>query len=536
MELNLLAHPYAARRSPLVAANGVVATSHPLASQAGLRVLQDGGNAIDAALAAAAALAVLEPPSNGLGGDGFALIWEGGRLHGITGSGRAPAGLSVEALERAGHSAMPTHGWLPVTVPGVVRLWDDMHARFGSRPLAQLFAQAIAYAEDGAPVPPSVAASWARGVAFAQQRLGPEFSGFLGTYAPGGRAPRPGERFRSPGHARTLRAVAAQGARAFYEGEIAQAIAAFSRETGGLITAEDLAAHTSEWVEPISVDYRGYTVHEIPPSGQGIAALMALGALENLDLARHPRDSDASYHLQVEAIKLAFADAFAYVGDPAKVDVPIAAMLDRARLADRARLIGEAAGDFGPGELPRGGTVYFCAADRDGRMVSMIQSTYMGFGSGVVVPGWGISLHNRGNGFVTTPGHPNCVAPGRRPFHTIIPGFLTRGGQPVGPFGVMGGHMQPQGHAQVVVNSLDYGMHPQAALDAPRWRWEKDDTLRLELETPRHIVEGLAARGHQVIVEAAPGDFGRGQIIWRQDDGSYVAGTDMRCDGVAVGW
>jgi gamma-glutamyltranspeptidase/glutathione hydrolase len=431
---------------------------------------------------------------------------------------------------------MPAHGWLPVTVPGVVQLWGDMHARFGSQPLEQIFAQAIAYAEDGAPVPPSVSASWARGVALAQQRPGPEFAGFLSTYAPGGSAPRPGERFRSPGHARTLRLIAAQGARAFYEGEIAAAIAAFASETGGALGADDLAAHASEWVEPISVDYRGYTVHEIPPNGQGIVALMALGVLEGFDLAKQPRDSDASYHLQVEAAKLAFADAFDYVGDPAKTDVPIAAMLDRARLAARSKLIGEAAGDYGPGELPQGGTVYFCAADRDGRMVSMIQSTYIGFGSGVVVPGWGISLQNRGYGFVTTPGHPNCVAPGRRPFHTIIPGFLTKNGRAVGPFGVMGGHMQPQGHAQVVVNTLDYGMHPQAALDAPRWRWERDETLRLELETPRHVIEGLAARGHRVIVESAPGDFGRGQIIWQQGDGSYVAGTEMRCDGVAAGF
>lgn len=536
MDFNLLSHPYAAQRSPLVAANGVVATSHPLASQAGLRILQEGGNAIDAALAAAAALAVLEPSSNGLGGDGFALIWDGARLHGITGAGRAPAGLSLDTLAARGHTSMPTHGWLPVTVPGVVRLWDDLHTRFGSLALDQIFAQAIAYAEEGAPVPPSVAASWARGVALAQQRQGAEFAGFLSTFAPNGRAPRPGELFRSPGHARTLRTLAQQGASAFYEGEIACALVDFAQATGGLLSDEDLANHTSEWVEPISLNYRGYTVHEIPPSGQGVVALMALGMLEEFDLTQHPRDSDTSYHLQVEAAKLAFADAFAYVGDPAKVAVPTRALLDRQRLRGRAQLISTSAGQYGPGALPQGGTVYFCTADRDGRMVSMIQSTYMGFGSGVVVPEWGISLHNRGCGFVTTPGHPNCVAPGQRPFHTIIPGFLSHNGRAVGPFGVMGGHMQPQGHTQVIVNMLDYGMHPQAALDAPRWRWEKDETLRLEHATPRHIVEGLLARGHRVVIEPTPSEFGRGQIIWRQDDGSYVAGTEMRCDGVAVGW
>ncbi|NTU82837.1 MAG: gamma-glutamyltransferase, partial [Chloroflexales bacterium] len=313
-------------------------------------------------------------------------------------------------------------------------------------------------------------------------------------------------------------------------------IAGLSRETGGLIGADDLAAHRSEWVEPITTGYGGYTVAEIPPNGQGVAALLALGILDGVDLARHPRDSAASYHQQIEAIKLAFADVFAYVGDPARAEVPLAALLDRERLARRRALIGPVAQDFGPGELPRGGTVYFCAADREGRMVSMIQSTYMGFGSGVVIPGWGISLHNRGCGFVTTPGHPNLLEPGKRPFHTIIPGFLLKDGQGLGPFGVMGAHMQPQGHTQVIVNSLTYGMHPQAALDAPRWRWERDGTVRLELETPRHVLEGLAARGHSVVVESELSGFGRGQVIWRLASGDYVAGSEARCDGCAVGW
>lgn len=536
MNHDLLSFPYTARRVPLVAANGVVATSHPLASQAGLAALQAGGSAVDAALAAAACLTVLEPTSNGLGGDGFALIWDGQRLHGINGSGRAPAALSAEALARAGHAEMPVSGWLPVTVPGVVQLWGDMHARFGTLPLARVLGPAIDYAEGGAPVAPMVSHFWARGVAAAQARRGPEFAGFLETFAPGGRAPRAAERFASPGHARTLRLLAEQGPRAFYEGEIARAIAAFSAETGGLITADDLAAHRSEWVEPITTDYAGHSVAEIPPNGQGIAALLALGILDGVDLGRHPRDSAASYHLQIEAMKLAFADIFAYVGDPAMAEVPVAAMLDRERLAARRALIGPRAQDFGPGELPRGGTVYFCAADREGRMVSMIQSTYMGFGSGVVVPGWGIALHNRGCGFVTAPGHPNRLEPGKRPFHTIIPGFLLKDGAGVGPFGVMGAHMQPQGHAQVLVNSLVYGMHPQAALDAPRWRWERDGTLRLEMETPRHVVEGLAALGHHVQVESEVGGFGRGQAIWRLDSGAYVAGTEPRCDGAAVGW
>jgi gamma-glutamyltranspeptidase/glutathione hydrolase len=293
---------------------------------------------------------VLEPTSNGIGGDGFALIWDGARLHGVNGSGRAPAALSLEALRRAGHDKVPTHGWLSVTVPGAVRLWGDIHERFGRLPLEQLLAPAIEYAERGAPVAAIVGQNWARAVAAARQRSGPEFAGFLETFAPGGAAPRPGRRFAAPGHARTLRLIASDGPQAFYEGEIAEAILAFSRATGGLLSADDLAAHRSEWVEPITAEYAGHTVAEIPPNGQGIAALMALGMLDGLDLARHPRDSAASYHLQIEAIKLAFADAFAYVGDPAMVDVPITALLDRERLAARRALIGPAAQQFGPGE------------------------------------------------------------------------------------------------------------------------------------------------------------------------------------------
>jgi gamma-glutamyltranspeptidase/glutathione hydrolase len=536
MDRDLMTYPYAVRRTPLIAANGVVATSHPLAAQAGLAVLQAGGNAVDAAIATAAALTVLEPTSNGIGGDNFALIWDGAKLHGINGSGRAPAALSIEKLQSAGHTAMPTHGWAPVTVPGAVKMWGDLHERFGKLPFAQVLAPAIRYAEEGAPVPPIIARNWARGVDQARTRTASEFTGFLSTFAPGGRAPRAGELVRSPGHARTLKQVARHGARAFYEGEIAQAIAAFASETGGYITMDDLAAHTSTWVEPITMDYHGYTVAEIPPNGQGIAALMALGMLDGHDFAGLPRDSAAAYHPQIEAIKLAFADTHRYVADPAKAAVPTAGMLDRAYLAERAKLITDRAQDFGPGEPPRGGTVYLCAVDRDGQMVSFIQSTYMGFGSGVVIPGWGISMHNRGNSFAFDPAHPNHLAPGKRPFHTIIPGFLLKDGQAVGPFGVMGGHMQPQGHAQVIINTLDYGMHPQAALDAPRWRWEVDATLRLELETPRHVVEDLIDRGHRVQVEAEPGGFGRGQIIWRTSDGVYVAGSEHRCDGAAVGW
>jgi gamma-glutamyltranspeptidase/glutathione hydrolase len=533
MNLDLTTYP--TRRTPLVAGNGVVATSQPLAAQAGLAMLQAGGTAVDAAVATAVALTVLEPTSNGIGGDAFAIVWDGERLHGLNGSGRAPAALTPDAVARAGHVQMPGVGWLTVTVPGAPAAWHDLHARFGRLPFEQVLAPAIAYAERGYPVSPIVARGWARGVAAARLRHDPMFAGFLPTFAPGGAAPAAGERFTSPGHVRALRLIAERGAREFYQGQIAEAIAAFAQETGGLLTAGDLASHTSTWVEPISVDYSGYTIWELPPNGQGLAALLALGILEGLDLAQHPRDTAASYHLQIEAMKLAFADAHRYIADPERAEVPVRGLLDPAYLAARRALIGPSAGDFGPGEPARGGTVYLCAADGEGRMISMIQSNYAGFGSGVVVPGWGIALQNRGSGFTLEPDHPNRLEPGKRPYHTIIPAFLTRGGQPIGPFGVMGGHMQPQGHIQVAINTIDYSMNPQAALDAPRWRVE-GNTVLVELETPRPVIEGLLARGHTVHVEPATGGFGNGQAIWRLPSGAYAAGSEPRCDGRAVGW
>ncbi|HEX5691893.1 MAG TPA: gamma-glutamyltransferase family protein, partial [Roseiflexaceae bacterium] len=498
-------------------------------------MLQAGGTAVDAAVATAAALTVLEPIANGIGSDAFAIVWDGERLHGLNGSGRAPAALTPEAVERAGHSQMPLHGWLTVTVPGAPAAWQDLHARFGKLPFDQVLAPAIRYAEHGHPVASRIAQSWARGVAQAQARSGRMFDGFLPTFAPGGAAPAAGEWFRSSGHARTLRLIAERGAREFYQGSIAEAIAAFASETGGLLTADDLAAHASTWVDPISVDYRGHTVWELPPNGQGMTALMALGMLEGLDLARHPRDSAAAYHLQIEAMKLAFADAYRYIADPEFAEVPVQGLLNRNYLAERCALIGDRAGSFGPGAPPRGGTVYLCAADGEGRMVSMIQSNFWGFGSGVVVPSWGISLQNRGNGFSLEDGHPNMLAPGKRPFHTIIPAFLMRDGKPVGPFGVMGGSMQPQGHTQVVVNTIDYGMNPQTALDAPRWRVEGQNVF-VELETPRPVIDGLIARGHPVQVVSDISGFGRGQAIWRLDTGAYLAGGETRSDGGAVGW
>lgn len=536
MNFNLHAYPFPAQRKPLIAANGVVATSQPLAAQAGLRILQNGGNAVDAALAAATALTVLEPTSNGIGGDAFALVWDGERLHGLNASGRAPAALQAADLREQGHTEIPADGWLPVTVPGAPAGWGALHERFGSLSLDQLLAPAIAYAEDGYGVTPVIAHAWAAAAERFLPQTDPATAEWPRVFAPAGRAPRAGERWASPDHTQTLRLLAERGVRDFYEGEIAEKIVAFAQQTGGVLTAADLAAHQSQWVEPISSRYRDYEVWEIPPNGQGLTALIALSILAGTDVARFPFGSVESLHWQIEAMKLAFADAARYIADPDHMDVAVADLLNPDYIAARRALIGPQARQPEPGNPPRGGTVYLCTADREGRMVSYIQSNYMGFGSGIVVPETGIALHNRGHCFTLAEGHPNEAAGGKLPYHTIIPAFLTRQGQPIGPFGVMGAYMQPQGHTQVVLGTVDYGLNPQAALDAPRWRIGTGLEVNLEWGVTEDVARGLAARGHEVNLPVERDIFGRGQIIWRLDEGFYVAGSEMRADGAAVGW
>lgn len=529
--VSLLARP----RPAVPAEHGIVATSHPVAAAVGRDILRDGGSAVDAAIATAAVLTVVEPTSNGLGGDAFALVWDGARLHGYNGSGRAPGGLTADAVRARGHDAVPLHGWLSVTVPGQVRAWGDLHQRFGRLPWARLLDPAIRLAEEGSVVPPVVAHFWGGAVAAAPQRYAPlpETAAFLPTFASSGRAPTAGENVRLPGHARTLRSLARGGADAFYSGEVADAIAEFSTQTGGLITQDDLARHRGEWVRPISTAYERYELAEIPPNGQGIAALIALGILRGLDLGPDLTSAD-SLHLQIEAMRLAFADVFALVGDPAKAEVPVAGMVSEAYLSGRRALVTERRGELGPGAPPRGGTVLLCAAAPDGQQISLIQSNFHGFGSGVVVVGWGIALQNRASGFVLEEGHPNELAPGKRPFHTIIPGFLFEDGQPKGPFGVMGGHMQAQGHVQVVLHT-SRGADPQRALDAPRWRVEGDVVL---LEPGLEgAADGLRRRGHTVSVAGtSDAGFGRGQAIWRDPAGGWIAGSETRCDGLAAGF
>jgi gamma-glutamyltranspeptidase/glutathione hydrolase len=533
-------------RKPLYAPRGAVATSQSLAASAGLAALRRGGNAVDAAVATAITLTVVQPGSNDIGGDLFAIVWDGGSLHGLNASGRAPAALTLERARAAAQQpragaqggaqaeaaeAMPAYGWLPVTVPGAPAGWRDLHARFGRLPFADLFSDAIGYAAAGYPVSPTVAHHWDRAARLLHPTLsGPEFAEWSRVYTIDGRAPVAGEIWRNPDAARTLALIAASHADEFYRGEIAAAIAGHSAATGGLMTSVDLATHASTWVDPIGVDYREYRVWELPPNGQGIAALLALGVLEGLDVAG--AEPEQRLHWQIEAMKLGFADAHAYVADPDITPVPVEGLLEEGYVAKRRELIGDSAGDPTPGDPARGGTVYLCTADADGMMVSLIQSNYMGFGSHIVVPGLGFGLQNRGAGFSLDPAHPNVVIGGKRPFHTIIPGFLTRGGQAVGPFGVMGAHMQPQGHVQLIMSTVDDGLDPQAALDRPRWYWHTGRDVRVE---PGIDTEPLRRRGHEVTVEESA-VYGYGQAIWRLPDGGYVAGSEPRADGAALGY
>ena len=517
--------PYAWPRKPVLATN-VVCTSQPLAAQAGLRMLADGGSAVDAAIATAIALTVVEPVSNGIGSDAFAIVWDGHELHGLNASGRSPAAWTPDYF---GDNGVPPFGWNSVTVPGAVSAWVELHAKFGELPFERLFEPAISYARNGFLLSPTIAEQWS-----AQVPLFGSQPGFAETFMPGGRAPHAGELVRLPDHAGTLESIAATRGEAFYRGELAAALEAHSTANGGAMRVDDLAAHRADWVGTISGDYRGYTVHEIPPNGQGIVALIALGILEHFDMASLPVDSADSVHLQIEAVKLAFADAQAYVSDADFMTVSPNALLDADYLRERAALIDPQHARPVSAGTPRGGTVYLTAADSHGVMVSMIQSNYVGFGSGVVVPGTGIALQNRGADFTVQQGHPNQVAPNKRPYHTIIPGFVTKDGAPVMSFGVMGGPMQPQGHVQVVARIVDHGQNPQAACDGPRFRWAQGLEVCCEKGFPASTLDGLQSRGHQLVSTDDYNQFGSCQAIWRLDDG-YLAVSDPRRDGQAAG-
>jgi len=528
-------YPYTSRRTVVYASKGLVATGHPLAAQAGLRVLERGGNAIDAAVATAAALTVVEPTANGIGGDAFALVWTKGKLHGLNSSGAAPQAINVEKVKAQGFSEMPTFGMTPVTVPGTPAAWAELVEKFGRLSLPEVLAPAIELARDGHAVAPTVASGWSASARrYAELFKGEEYQGWFETFAKGGFGPNPGDIVRLPDHAQTLTAIAESQARSFYEGELAEKIDAFFRQHNGYLRLSDLAAYQPQWVEPISVSYRGYDVWEIPPNGQGIVALMALNILKGYTFS--DRENWETYHRQIEAMKLAFVDGKHYVTDPNKMSVSAQEMLSEDYAVQRRKLIGDTALTPEPGRLPSSGTVYLATADGEGNMVSYIQSNYMGFGSGIVVPGTGIAMQNRGHTFSLDPLHANVLEPGKRTYHTIIPGFLTKDNQAVGPFGVMGGYMQPQGHVQVISNMVDFHMNPQSALDAPRWQWLDGKRVNVERQVPSHVVDKLIRQGHQIQVTSDGGSYGRGQIIVRLENGALAGGTEPRTDGHIAAW
>ena len=538
-----------ATRSEVYAPHAMAATSHPLATQVALDVMKAGGSAVDAAIAANAALGLMEPTGNGIGGDLFAIVWDpkAQRLHGYNGSGRSPKSLTLAEFERRGLKEIPAHGPLPVTVPGAVDGWFALHERFGTRTMAENLAPAIAYARDGHPVHEVIAYYWDRSV----PRLS-KWPGFSEQFTIDGRAPRTGETWKNPHLANTLQRIADGGRDAFYKGDIARTIDAYFQANDGFLSFDDLAAHRGEWIEPVSTSYRGYDVWELPPSGQGIAALQILNLLEPYDLKAYGFGSPEHVHLFTEAKKLAFADRAASYADPDFYRTPVERLISKGYARERGRMISmdRAMQAAEPGVIPQlneGDTIYLTTADADGMMVSLIQSNYRGMGSGMAPPGLGFILQDRGEQFVLKAGHPNSFAPGKRPFHTIIPAFVTKGGKPWLSFGLMGGAMQPQGHVQILLNLIDFGMNLQEAGDAPRIQHDGStepagqavamaDGGELDLESgfPYETVRALMRKGHSV--RFADGPYGGYQAIMVNPQGGYVGASESRKDGQAAGY
>ena len=522
-------YPYPSQRQSVFGRNGMVAASQPLAAEAGIAMLRKGGNAIDAAIATAIALTVVEPTGCAIGGDAFALVWVKDTLYGLDASGHAPQALSIDAMKAAGHERMPEYGWAPVTVPGCPSAWEALSERFGKLPFGELFEPAIKLARDGFPVSPVVAHQWQEAKRDYEANRKPELAAWFNTFLADGKAPAAGQLFSNPDQAHTFEELAATRCESFYRGALAERIASFSEATGGYLRRDDLAGYTPKWVEPINLNYRGYDVWEIPPSGQGLIALMTLNILQGFDFDH--RDSQLTWHRQLEAMKQAYADGFQYITDPTHMRVAAQDLLSEQYGAHRRGQITELARAPSHGDPHATGTVYLATADGEGNMVSFIQSAYHGFGSGVVVPGTGIGLQNRGSEFSLDPDHSNCLKPGKKTFHTIIPGFISKDGKAVGPFGVMGGYMQPQGHVQMVMNLIDFGLNPQAALDAPRWQWLGDMKVGIEQAASRDLASALSRRGHEIEIAHDSTHFGRGQIIVRDPEtGVLCGGTEPRAD------
>jgi len=542
MNANPNYNPYPSHRSVTYGKNGMVATSQPLAAGAGLDILKKGGNAIDAAIATAACLTVVEPTSNGIGGDAFAIVWtKDNQMYGLNASGSAPKAISIEKVKAQGNTdeKMPTFGWTPVTVPGAPSAWAALSEKFGKLHLYEVLEPAIRYAKEGYPVSPILGHFWNNAYKFYKEKMDEDdYAEWYKTFAPKGRAPKVGEMMTLPDHAKTLDEIGKTNAESFYRGPLAEKIAYASKKAGGFLTATDLADYHPEWVDPIKVNYRGYDIWELPPNGQGLVALSALNILKEFSFSPTTRDTADTIHKQIEALKMAFTAGKKAITDSKLMEQDqIDYLLGEEFARKSASQIGEDALDPEACDLAKGGTVYLCTADSEGNMVSYIQSNYMGFGSGIVVPGTGIAMQNRGADFSLDPKHANALAGGKKTYHTIIPGFLSKDGQGIGPFGVMGGYMQPQGHVQVIMNTLDFDLNPQMALDAPRFQWLEGKQIEVEKGFPTHIANELATRGHHIKVALSPGSFGRGQIIWRNPENGVLSGaTESRCDGSVVGY
>lgn len=514
-------------KSKSVIGKNIVATSQPLAVQAGIDILKAGGNAVDAAIASAICLTVVEPTGNGIGSDAFAIVWDGNRLHGLNGSGRSPKAWTFDRF--AQNDKMPVLGWDSVTVPGAVSTWAALSEKFGKLNFERLFEPALKHAREGYPVTPIIAAAWKR----AESRFN-RFPNFRAHFLPNGKAPKAGEKFTSTEMVGSLEEIALTKGESFYRGAIAKKIVASSQADNGLMTLEDLDSHSVGWVEPISIDYKGITLHELPPNGQGLAALVTLGILNHFDLAALVPDSADSIHLQVEAMKLGLADIARHLADPESMTESVESLLEPDRLKELAKTIDSKRANH-PTEQPLSekGTVYLSTADQSGMMVSFIQSNYMGFGSGVVIPGTGISMQNRGAGFSLLKGHPNRVDGNKRPYHTIIPGFVTRDGMPLMSYGMMGGHIQAQGQVQMINRIFDHSFDPQKASDSPRWCLTETYDLAVEPGYEQSVLDELAARGHRLKTALSQSSFGGAQLIYK-DGHTYYAGSDRRKDGNAL--
>lgn len=535
MNYDALKYSYPSRRSVVYGRKGMVCTSQPLAAQAGLDMIKKGGNAIDAVIATAACMTVLEPTSNGIGSDAFALVWTEGKLHGLNASGKAPMTLDMDTVKGLGYDKMPKRGWIPVMVPGAPSAWAELSKQYGRLPFEEVLLPAITYAEEGYAVSPIISRLWENAFdEFSKECSGAEYKPWFDTFSPGGHAPAAGEIWRSKELAKTLREIAATKSECMYRGELADKIDSFSAATGGYIQKSDLENYWCQWVDPIHTNYRDYDIWEIPPNGNGIIALMTLNLLKGFQFTE--RDTAETIHKQLEAMKLAFTDGKTYVTDETVMKVTVEELLSERYAKERRALIGTYAMEPSAGDPRCGGTVYMCAADGEGNMVSYIQSNYCGFGSGIVIPGTGVSLQNRGYSFSLNKADENCLEPGKKAFHTIIPGFVTKGGEAIGPFGVMGGFMQPQGHVQVITNTLDFHMNPQEALDAPRWQWVGGKTIEVERGFPYALTEELVRRGHDIKVLPESLTFGRGQIIWKDEQGVLTGATDSRADGTVAVW